>query len=558
MAILRSNTRHQKDLDFSNRFMTAKEANVRNCRSTLANILALATILCLASPALAQRHSIIKPISGIVLDEQGKPIGGAKVTNTFSHCPVREAQTDSAGKFTIESSFGGNSDLLVAIAPDGETQGVLGLPHNLANWDGKEARIILKLAKPLRIKVIDGEGKPVADAKTGAIVRYSSHYSHKIWGTTNAEGIAAFKIPAGATSASFIALKSGVGFDYLNYGSAFKSAQAPEETSLMLDGAKALEFFAKDENGHPLSEAKVHFFVVSRPTPPVVRIDRDNPTRKAPPSRDDANLSYFGDELRMTPDADGKVRVDWWPAWANYMSAFGTLEGYTNARLDSKLNEEKPFNILRFHKLIKISGRVLSPTGDPVAGAEVVLGGQGNNGEGTNKSILSDESGRFEFGVPPHQLLMIGARSGKLVSPPINGLISKPGKVLEGLELKVRPGIRIHGTIAAGIFPAAGAQVMLKEIGKNLADFPGVSFPAPEISAFPPGFNPKIESQLIYYCDTDKRGKYEFYAPPGDYTVMLPLNPYGHETFKLTTEKEYEATFRSYVPIERIIENLSN
>lgn len=530
---------------------------MRNCRSTLASILALATILCLASTALAQRHSIIKPISGIVVDEQGKPIGGAKVTNTFSHCPIRETQTDNAGRFVIESSFGGTADLLVAMAPEGETQGVLALPYNVASWNAKEARIILKLAKPLNIKVIDGEGKAVADAKAGAIVRYGGHHAHKIWGTTNAEGIATFKIPAGATSASFIALKSGLGFDYLNYGSANKSAPVPEETSLMLDGAKPFEFFAKDENDLPISEAKIHFFVVSRPVPPVIRIDRDNPTKRPPPSRDSANLSYFGDELRMTPDADGKVRVDWWPAWAGHLSASGMLEGYTNARLDSKLTEEKPFDILRFHKLIKISGKVLSPSGEPVPGAEVVLGGRGNDGEGINKSTLTDASGKFEFGVPPHQLCMIGARGGKLVSPPINGLISKPGEVLEGLELKLEPGIRIHGTVATGIIPAAGAHLMLKENGKSLADFPGVSFPAPENSAYPPGFNPKIQSHLIFYCDTDKRGKYEFYVPPGEYTLMLPLNPYGHETFRLTTEKEYEVTFRSYVPIESIIENLA-
>lgn len=525
--------------------------------SVLVSAILLTIQFCISTTTLAQRHSVIKPITGVVVDEQGNSVAGAKVTNIFSHCPIRETRSDSAGKFTIESSFGGTSDLIVAIAPNEETQGVLALPDNVAKWDGKEVRIVLQPASSLRIKVINGEGKPVADAKTGAIVRYGSFYSHKVWGTTNAEGMASFKIPPGATSASFLAIKSGVGLDYLNCGDERQSAKVPEETSLMLDGAKPFEFFAKDQDGLPVTEAEVHFFVVGRPTPPIIDPDNGNALNPRRAMRDDINLSYFTDELQMKPDSEGKVRVDWWPAWAEYLSVFGKLEGYTYARLDAKLKEESPFNILRFHKLIKISGRVVTPTDEPAPGAEVVLGGRGNDIEGTNNSILTDASGKFEFGVPPHQLCMIGARSGIFVSPPIHGLISKPGAAIEGLELKLQPGIRVYGTVATGILPAEGAQIMLKEIGKDLTEFPGVSFPAVENPFFPPGFKPKIECNLVFHCETDKQGKYEFYVPPGNYSVTLPLNPYGQETFKLTTEKEHEVTFRGYIPIEGIIEKLA-
>lgn len=527
------------------------------CKGTLVVSIFSVGLINSSQVAVAQRHSVIKPITGIIVDEQGNPVAAAKVSNIFSNCPIRETQSDSAGKFTIESSFGGNSDLLVAIAPNEETQGVLALPDNVAKWDGKEVRIVLKPASPLRIKVINGEDKPVADAKAGAVVRYGSFNSHKIWGSTNADGIATFKIPSGATSASFLAIKSGVGLDYLNYGDERQSAQVPEETSLMLDGAKPFEFFAKDEDGLYVAEASVYFLSVSRPAPPIIELDNDNAANRRRPLHDDINLSYFADELQLKSDAEGKVRVDWWPAWSDYLTAFGKLDGYTHARLDAKLKEESPFNILRFHKLIKISGMVISQTGEPVPGAEVVLGGRGSDNDGTNISMLTDATGKFEFGVPPHQLCMVGARSGKLVSPPIHGLISKPGEAIQGLELKLQPGIRVYGTVATAILPAEGAQIMLKEIGKTLAEFPGVSFPEVENPSLPPGFKPKLECHLVFHCETDKRGKYEFYVPPGDYTIMLPLNPLGHETFKLTTEKEYEVTFRGYIPVEGIIEKLA-
>ncbi len=497
----------------------------------------LGMILANASPLLAQRYTVQKSVKGIVVDEQGKPVANADVHFPFIRQPTRDTKADAEGRFTFEyRDFVGDTASIVAKSPDGMKQGLLTLSPNCKEPGTEEVTVELKPTESVRVKVVDGNSKPIAKAKAGALLGYPGHGAHKVWGETNSEGDVVWQIPSGAESVSFFALKSGQGLDYVNYGDPKDPVEIPNKVTLQLDRATTVEIDVVDGDEQPLADVRVYVWLVPKPS-------------GSSQSRDLFDLSSFADEICERSDRNGKVRFDWLPAWGKHLTTFGDKSEYANGRLDTLLSDEAPANKLLMHKSAKVAGRVLMPDGTPAKEIEVTLTGRNYDSDGIHMKALTDIGGKFSFDAKPHHFCMIGAKDGKLVARPIDGIVTHPDKPIEELELRLAPGIRVHGKVTkeSNRLPEQGISITLQHLGRGLKDFPGILLPEPTDKGLP--FIKHVSSQISEDVKTNAEGVYEFYASPGSIFLSLRLKApitQADELFEkheLTTEKEYQRDF---------------
>ena len=166
-------------------------------------------------------------LSGVVVDPSGRPEAGVSVRaiTYVEHEPV--AQSDAAGRFEIRVDRGRARGLaLLARSADGARQGFL----RLNSFDVQPLqtpppiRMTMSPARSIDVQVVDGSGRPVADAVVGAVAAYTAVGS----GYSDQQGKLTLRVPANTPLQSIYALKSGIGLDYLSVPEA---ERAPRATS---------------------------------------------------------------------------------------------------------------------------------------------------------------------------------------------------------------------------------------------------------------------------------------------------------------------------------------
>src|SRR5262249_32204164 len=149
---------------------------------------------------------------GIVVDEQGRPVAGARVSMLWA--PGPESVTTAAdGIFALP-----------AVGPTGFDRGIVatadgGARHGIARYvpmprdPGRRRllRMVLRPARALTVTVVS-RGLPVPEASVFALDRYFPVAS----GRTDDRGIAALRVPAEANVQWIAGFKPGVGFDCYN------------------------------------------------------------------------------------------------------------------------------------------------------------------------------------------------------------------------------------------------------------------------------------------------------------------------------------------------------
>lgn len=487
-----------------------------------------------ASPIVAQQKGVIKPVKGIVVDEAGAPVAGASVTISWNRLKENQATTDASGAFEIRNRFSPTGQMIVAKTADGAKQGLLEVPHDAHEWkDDSVAKVVLRPAVSVIAKVIDAKGAPVAGAKAGVSVRFFRYREMNAFTETSTTGEATWFIPAGAEGITFLALKDDVGMDYAIFGERRLSTAEPfalpkEPPVLRLDGVEPLVVTVLDEDQIPLPNVRVHASLLSKNSPIQTSIGS-------------ANLSYFGDAMTISTDAEGRAFFRWIPSTARHLSCSIIQEGYANGRLNIDFQQLSRTTNVTLQKFVPISGKVITASGEPAKNAVVQLSGRGyENRDGAAESLETDQNGAFTIQVAPNLLCMVGARQGNQVSRPVEGLVTERGKPISGIVLKLEPGIRIFGKLTQGPnkVPQPGKSVMLTWQGKDIRQFPGLALPNPG------GLGWSVAPQLSQNGKTNDAGEYEFFTCAGQ-NVIRPQGAglTGFEKVELSKELEKEVSF---------------
>ena len=155
-------------------------------------------------------------VKGVVVDEAGRPVAGAEVlAEAFS---IRESRGVSGadGSFAIplrRRQVNGSS--LLARTTNNERSGVFQYGYNLTKEEaGAPARVVVKPSREMTVRVTDSNMAPVR----GTAVQIAGNRSVFDDAMTGPYGTARLRFPADATVNWVIALKSGAGFDYAEYG----------------------------------------------------------------------------------------------------------------------------------------------------------------------------------------------------------------------------------------------------------------------------------------------------------------------------------------------------
>jgi beta-lactamase regulating signal transducer with metallopeptidase domain len=430
-------------------------------------------------------------ITGVVVDEEGRPVSGARVRRLYETDEAGVAKTRADGSFTLD---GGDSvrfyGALWATTEDGLMQGFAGTgepgPSKPTAY-----RIVVRPSRQVAVIVKDANGRPVGDAGVEVIHAYEPLPFVR----TDAKGIALLRIPADAKVGWVIALKSGVGFDYFENYQSLQSRERPplpERIELTLDGARTVRVEAVDSSGRPL------------PDVPFVPWTIQKPGKIA-----DANVA--GSSLIVSrTDERGIAVFDWLPKEMVDGSAFLVVRNenlFCPKAPVLKADGNDAVLTAKLLRTVPITGKVLFPDGSPVPNVLVQVEGRGNTNHYCRCFARSDAEGKWKAMAYPDQSYVITALDEEWATKSIIGLIVREGAPLDDLNLQLIKGTVIHGKVATANDDkaVAGQTVTLKVMGGKLpAEWRGFG---------------EEDASLIRWAKTDDEGRYRFRVGPGEYEL---------------------------------------
>lgn len=355
----------------------------------------------------------------------------------------------------------------------------------------------------LTVRVVDGKGKPVADAE---VYFLADGMEVSAEGHTDVDGRWRGRVPVDPQYWRLFARKAKVGFDYViptpRPGSLSEMQPMPDEIKLTLDGARSLRVKTVDRHGKPIAGVQVGVWYIEKPS-------RDGKAL----NRRDINLSGLHKRCPKT-DQNGTVVLDWLPKQfvhglpilAHHADYF-TPATATNVMADKPV-EELTITLLPMEKL---SGRVTHADGRPAADIEIAV--QGSGGVGHNdfqNTARTDAEGRYELKVCSEHAYIVAVKDRRWSAPYRSGIVVRAEKPVSGVDFVLSRATRLHGRITVGKNgrPASGMNLYL-EIDKG--EIP------PEL---------RIASNREYHAvrmdihsKTDDEGRYEFNLGPGEYQL---------------------------------------
>ena len=403
-------------------------------------------------------------LAGVVVDARGRPIEGV-LAHPYSWVPNIKTLTDKAGGFRIKVPEQGK--LEIRFTKDGfEPREFLGQQTGQTGWV-----VVMDDKTYFEGRVLDPGGRPVANAPIRADSgpkRLAGSLMSECWteGKSGKEGQYRLYVEPGMYE--FQVRMPGVGVARLP-----KQAIAADEQrafDIALSGGVDFEARVVDaQDGKPVAG-----FLLKDWRNPSVAGTSDNQGIIRIPAMMPGPFD-FG-----MIDAEGYAR--WWSdacksEWARFQKAdrFGFQRNFDG--LDFDLKPGMPAVTIRAEKAATIRGRVLDPSGKPVAGATVApaLTGSGNSLTGdTRFSVETDQNGAFTMRLPASGEIAYNlvAHDGKFQEWRRwgNGILApfqtKPGEVMENVTLSLtRP-----ATVRGRVVNDAGQPVAGREVRASAAD----------------------------------------------------------------------------------------
>jgi hypothetical protein len=437
-------------------------------------------------------------LKGIVVDERGKPVAGARVAPMWA-VPPRSTTSHADGAFVLERNEPGMVDQsFLASADGGARQGIFRL-DGPSGYRGPRTlvRIVLRPAREVTVTVVDGRGAPVPDAVVVALDRSFPVAEAR----TDARGIAVLRVPADANMQWIIGCKPGAGFDYFenerNIGVS-PWVRPPRRARLVLDGVWTVRIRAVDSAGRPV---------------PGVELATTWIRKKGK----FGGVQFVGFPIKVRTDADGVATFDWLPAGlqnpASFHSASPSYVLPDWPVLDpDKLDADLTALVLRS---TRVSGTVWFPDGSPAPGIVVEAHGWGGRRMPLSQSARARtaEDGSYAMDLPPEYSYMIGVTDDDWVARGLGGIVVREGVARPGLDLLLERGGVVRGrvTFESGAKPAPGRTVQLVEQG------------APMAAGLLPAQFAGMRDSLARFAETDEDGRYTLRVGSGTHRLVGPI-----------------------------------
>jgi thiol-disulfide isomerase/thioredoxin len=460
-------------------------------------------------------------VHGVVVDEAGQPVAGVPV-QAYAYTD-REARsvTDENGSFTIPSPGPQLNDIpLLARTADGNRSGIVQYDIATNEEINARTRIVLKASRVIIVRVADSSKAPVS----GASAQISGVFFVCDGATTGRDGTARLRIPADAKVEWAFALKSGIGFDYAEFGhnnqqdqspGGLSARELPTTVSLTLDGARTARIKAIDRNGTPL--AGVAF------APWLLHKDGRR-----------SQLNVFTRITNVTTGPDGVATFDWLPPSKDALTFWPLSQDYAHRRV--QLEEGQSATVTA--KMIRaetIRGRVVYPDGQPASGILIRAYGSGQSMDNCQAQDRTNEDGSYEMSVSPREAYAVYVDDKDWAAPSRLDVVIREGKPAERVDFKLSRGTLIRGTVVVGPGnqPVPNHYISLDETGGS----------APE-DLREKGDHFAREVRRQFSTTTDSSGRYSIRVGPGTYTLMGPPRTNDEKiTIKVDAEAELDRDF---------------
>ena len=377
--------------------------------------------------------------TGTVVDEDGQPAGGVKVQSTRTG---EETLTNEKGEFTLPLV---KWDTYIATDRHRMKIGVW------TGWQSNDYQIELQKARRITGTVVCPEGKPAAAITV--VGGFQTVFSEIV--NTNDQGEFDFLFPDNERLSLQVicAFQKGKGLDfvstrenplYSNYGATPPELISNGPFHLKLRPIEPVNIRVVDEDGQPITGARVTPWVISNPTKPEdLKAWNDH--------RGSFNTSGLNGFEAIT-NTEGYAVVDSVPKEFLEETIFAAtgppVEG-TAARFGSELPTWKSMSqdgqppTVTLPRAALVRGRVTLDDSTPVGDAQIHL--RFHNGACGIKS--TNPKGEFDFEFNVHTLLNISVNSKLGAAPAVFGFSVGDGSEVKRLDFVLKKGIRLHGKV---------------------------------------------------------------------------------------------------------------
>lgn len=429
-------------------------------------------------------------LHGRVRDPEGQAIEGAEVVvSKAGEAQMRQIQlrmgggtadahSGRDGRFVVEDRAEGEK-LEVAVTKDGYVAADLG---TVTVPNERPLEVTLRPASRILGRVVDGDRRPVAEAHL--LAQKDGHGGRGFrfgFGAnqTTSRDDGTFEI-LGVEPGLVTVMVQAVGFSPLRLSGLEVPEQTPlRDLELVLETGSSLIGTVTDSDGEPASQA-------------VVMLSNRGSGR---------SRSGFAHT-----DADGKYRIDGLPTGAQMVTAAFENGGRTTKAIDIEPGENRLD--LRLASGVDVSGRVLGPSGEPVAGASVHYQAGRQIFFYGRDEVISGEGGAFTLeDLAPGRYTLKAQREG---------FASGESEEIEVGELP------IDGLV---ITLGAGATIRGQVLGLAPEELPLVTI--------------RRQGEWRSQTHPDYDGRYRLeHVPPGEHLVVAEVEQGGRRTQRSVTLEE--------------------
>jgi 5-hydroxyisourate hydrolase-like protein (transthyretin family) len=506
-------------------------------RVTRAALLAFLTVF-LASPHAArsqqpQAEPVKVAVHGTVTTPEGAPAAGASVTLGHGEHAIKTT-ADQLGQFTLEMPHS-----YLQGSPLTATDGKLLIAEHMLVDDAKEGEspkpvdIQLQPARLIEVAIVDEQGVPVPDADVTLVGSYRSLDAER----TDSAGHATFAAAPTATLDYVLAAKAGDGVGYQLFRHPRQPASDPyqlpqdhaQPVTVKLEPSRTVTIHVQDQHGQPIAGVDV--------VPWYIQLAKHG---------GHANL---GSLWSTKTDEQGDATFPHIPVKNETGIVFWTRKEGLIApeRTNLKAEDDAERLVATLLPLTPVSGRVVREDGSPAAGAQVSAAGSNGNMDGYRGGVVADEAGRFTLQVNPDCYCMFAASDGQQASPAVCRIV-RLDEPIDDLELKLQPASTVRGRLTADGKPASKQYVSLYR--KATPEY--YKLPADEQLPHQEG-RFAVNPLLVQSTPTDEEGRYEFFAGPGDYYLIVNnLDDPPH--FAISDQREIEHELALNLPPEGDLE----